>query len=56
MLMPMEIYVDFNQEEIDTGMILHAVDVKQRKPLSGLVISCSDTDILLIMLCYFGDT
>ena len=45
----------YNQEEADTGIVLHAVDVSQRNPFSDLLISCSDTDVLLILLHYFED-
>ena len=41
------------QEEADTGIVLHAIDVCRRDPFSELTISCSDTDVLLILLNYF---
>ena len=40
----------YNQKEADTGIVLHALDATQRNPFSELVISCSDTYILLILL------
>ena len=43
----------FGQEEADTGIVLHAIDVCRRDPFSELTISCSDTDVLLILLNYF---
>ena len=33
---------NFNQEEANTGIVLHALDVTQKNPYSELVISCSD--------------
>ena len=41
---------DHSQEEADTSIILHAIDVTQRNPFSDLVTRCSDTDVLLILL------
>ena len=46
---------DYNHEETDTGIVLHAVDVSKRDPFTELVILCSDTDVLLILLHYFDD-
>ena len=46
----LKIYV---QEEADTGMFLHAMDVCRKNPFSELTISCSDADVLLILLNYF---
>ena len=43
----------YGQEEADTAIVLHAVDVFGRDPFSELTISCSDTDVLLILLNYF---
>ena len=43
----------YGQEEADTGIVLHAIDVCRRDPFSELTISCSDTDVLLILLNYF---
>ena len=45
--------MNHNQEEADTSIVLHAIDVTQRYPSTDLVISCSDTDVLLILLNYF---
>ena len=45
----------YSQEEADTGIILHALDASKRDPLSKIVISCSDTDVLLMLLHYFDD-
>ena len=42
----------YNHEEADTGIVLHAIDVCNRNPFSELVIKCSDTDVLLILLHY----
>ena len=46
---------NFNQEEANTGIVLHALDVTQTNPYSELVISCPDTDILLTLLHYVED-
>ena len=43
----------FGQEESDTAIVLHAMDVFRRDPFSELTISCSDTDVVLILLNYF---
>ena len=45
----------YNQEEAITGIVLHALDVSKSDPLTELVISSSDTDVLLILLNYFED-
>ena len=44
---------DYNQEQTGTGIILHAPDVSKNGPFTELVIACSDTDVLLILLNYF---
>jgi len=44
---------NYNQEEADTGIVLHALDVCKNGPFTELVIACSDTDVLLIILNYF---
>ena len=41
---------NYNHEEADTGIILHALDVSKRDRFSELVVFCSDTDVLLILL------
>ena len=46
---------DYNQEEADTGKVLHALHVSEWDPFTGLIISCSDTDVLLILLFYYED-
>ena len=43
----------YGQEEADTGIVLHAIDVCSRDPFSELTISCLDTNVLLILLSYF---
>ena len=45
--------MNHNQEEADTSIVLYAIDVTQRNPSTDVVISCSDTDVLLILLNYF---
>ena len=44
---------NYNHEEADTGIVLHALDVSKRGPFSELVVFSSDTDVLLILLHYF---
>ena len=44
---------EYGQEEADTGMVLHVIDVCKRDPFTVLTISCSDTNVLLILLNYF---
>ena len=46
---------DYNQEEADTGIVLHALDRSKNDPFTELGIACSDTDVLLILLNYFED-
>ena len=43
---------EYGQKEADTG-ILHAIDVCKRNLFTEFTISCSDTDVLLILLNYF---
>ena len=43
----------YDQEEADTGIVLHAIDACRRDAFSELTITCSDTDVLLILLYYF---
>ena len=45
-----ETLFDYNQEEADTGIVFQVFDVSERDPFTNLVISCSDTDVLLILL------
>ena len=42
-----------NLKETGTGIVLHALDVSEPEPFINLVISCSDTDVLLIRLFYY---
>ena len=42
-------------EEADTLMILHAVDVTKRDPFTQLFISCSDTDVFLLLIHYYDE-
>ena len=44
----------YNHEEADTGIVLHCIDISKRDPFTELVVSCSDTDVLLILLHYFN--
>ena len=43
----------YGQEKADAGIVLHAIDVCRRDPFRELTISCSDNDVLLILLNYF---
>ena len=43
------------QEEADTSIVLPSFDVTRRNLFSDLTISCSDIDVLLILLHYFED-
>ena len=44
---------NYSHEEADTGIVLNALDVSKRDPFTDLVISCSDTDVLLILIHYY---
>lgn len=35
---------DYNQEEFDTRVVLHAPNVSENNSFTELVIACSDTD------------
>ena len=48
-----ETLLDYNQEEADTGIVLHALDVSERDSFTDLVIPCSDTNVFLILLFYY---
>ena len=50
-----ELRTNYIHKEADTGIVLHALDVSKRDQCSELVISCSDTDVLLILLHYFDN-
>ena len=39
---------NYGQEEADTGVVLHVIEVCKREPFSEIIINCSDTDVLLI--------
>ena len=41
---------EYGQEEADTGIVLHAMNVCKRDPFTKLTISWSDIDVLLILL------
>ena len=45
----------YSQEEADTGIVLHVIDISRRDPFTDIVVSCSDTDVLLILLYYFDE-
>ena len=44
---------NYTQEETDTGIALHAIDVTKRDPFTELVLMCSDIDVLILLLHYF---
>ena len=41
---------EYGQEEADTGIVLHPMNVCKRDPFTKLTISWSDIDVLLILL------
>ena len=43
----------YGQEEADTGIVLHTKDVCRRDLFRELTISCSDKNVLLILLNHF---
>ena len=45
----------YGHEEANTGTALNAIDILTRNPFTDLSIVCDDTDLLLILLRYFGD-
>ena len=44
---------NYNHEVVDTGIVLHALDVSKRDPFSKLAAFCSDIDVLLLLLHSF---
>ena len=42
-----------SHEEADTLIILHAIDVAKKNPFTQLHLSCSDTDVFLLLLNYY---
>ena len=44
---------NYSHEEADTGIVLTTQDVSKRDPFTDLVISCTDTDVLLILIHYY---
>ena len=45
----------YGHEEADTGIVLHAIAISTRNTFTDLSVVCDDTDVLLILLRYFGD-
>ena len=45
----------YSHEEADTGIVLHVIDVSRRDTFTEIVVSCSDTDVFLILLHYFEE-
>ena len=43
----------YSHEEADNGMVLHALDVSRNNLFTEMVVSCSDSDVLLLLLNYF---
>ena len=39
----------------DTSIMLHAIDASQSNSFRDIIISCSDTDVLLILLNYYNE-
>ena len=44
---------NYSHEEADTGIVLTTLDVSKRDPFTDLAISCTDTDVLLILIHYY---
>ena len=44
---------NYSHEEADTGIVLTTLDVSKRDPFTYLAISCTDTDVLLILIHYY---
>ena len=44
---------NYSHEEADTRIVINAIDVSKRDPFTDLVISYSDTDVLLILIHYY---
>ena len=44
-----------NQEEADTLIVLHGIDVAKRNPFDELVVSSPDTDVLLLFIYFYKD-
>ena len=44
---------NYTEQEADTSIVFHAVHVTKRDPFSELVVVCSDTDVLVLLLHYF---
>ena len=42
-----------SHEEADTLIVLHSIDVAKRNPFCQLYVTCSDTDILLLLLHFY---
>ena len=45
----------YSHEEAHLGIVLHVIDVSRRDPFTEIVVSCSDTDVFLILLHYFEE-
>ena len=44
---------NYSHEEADTEIVLTTLDVSKRDPFTYLAISCTDTDVLLILIHYY---
>ena len=44
---------NYTKEETETSIVFHLRDGTKRDPFSELVVMCSDTDVLFILLHYF---
>ena len=44
---------NYSHEEADIRIVINALDVSKRDPFTDVVISCSDTDVLLILIHYY---
>ena len=44
---------NYSHNEADTGIVLTTLDISKRDPFTYLAISCTDTDVLLILIHYY---
>ena len=44
----------YTHEEADNGIVLHFIDIGEKDIFTGLVVSCSDIDVLVILMYYFN--
>ena len=44
---------NYSHNEADTGIVLTTLHISKRDPFTDLAISCTDTDVLLILIHYY---